>query len=221
MILIFDLDDTLYPEDTYVLSGFRAVAERGQHHFGLPADDSYRFMVDVLEQEGRGKVFDRWLYAHGLLTRENVRKCVKCYRHHVPDIRLTPVADRILRDHSDLPLYLVTDGHKIAQSRKVEALGLESRFKRIFITHRFGKKHSKPSTYCFEKIRAAESCEWQDMMYVGDNPAKDFVNLNPLGVKTVRVLSGAHSEADFGAGFDASVSIEDLSELPAIINAVR
>ena len=30
------------------------------------------------------------------------------------------------------------------------------------------------------------------MAYVGDNPAKDFVNLTPLGVHTVRVLTGMH-----------------------------
>ena len=28
------------------------------------------------------------------------------------------------------------------------------------------------------------------MVYVGDDPNKDFVNLNPLGMKTVRVLTG-------------------------------
>ena len=33
--IIFDLDDTLYPERAYVLSGFHAVAVWGKTHLGV------------------------------------------------------------------------------------------------------------------------------------------------------------------------------------------
>jgi putative hydrolase of the HAD superfamily len=220
MILIFDLDDTLYPERSYVLSGLRAVAEHGYAQFGLPSNDSYRFMVNVLDREGRGQIFDKWLDQYNLHNRKSVNQCVKCYRHHQPDISLDSVADKILSEYRHFPLYLVTDGHKIVQHLKVRSLGLESRFKRIFITHRFGRKCAKPSTYCFERIKKLESCDWDQMMYVGDNPAKDFVNIKPLGVKTVRVLTGEHIEADYGEAHEASVVIPDLSFLPNEINNV-
>ena len=117
-----------------------------------------------------------------------------------------------------MPLYLVTDGHKIVQHLKVRSLGLERRFKRIFITHRFGKKYAKPSTYCFEKIKNSESCDWHEMMYIGDDPAKDFVNLKPLGIRTVRVLTGAHKDANYGEAFEASVVMHDLSALRAEVH---
>ena len=38
MILVFDLDDTLYPERTYVESGFKAVADSLAQKFGFDAD---------------------------------------------------------------------------------------------------------------------------------------------------------------------------------------
>ncbi|MDB2331073.1 HAD hydrolase-like protein, partial [Alteromonas sp.] len=114
------------------------------------------------------------------------------------------------------PLYVVTDGNKVVQGNKVAALNITQLFKRVFVTHRFGIKHAKPSTYCFDKIRQAEKCNWQDMVYVGDNPAKDFVNLNKLGVLTVRVLTGEHSKVKAKPGYDAQHTITTLSALTSL-----
>ena len=115
------------------------------------------------------------------------------------------------------PLYLVTDGNKIVQRNKVDALDLWSDFNRIFITHRFGVAAAKPSTHCFERIKAETGCAWRDMIYIGDNPAKDFVNLNPLGVTTIRVLTGIHRGVAASAGHDALFTIPDLDALPDVL----
>lgn len=56
-----------------------------------------------------------------------------------------------------------------------------------------------------------------DMVYVGDNPAKDFVSLTPLGVLTVRVLTGAHSETRARPGHDALFAVPDLDALPGVL----
>ena len=55
-------------------------------------------------------------------------------------------------------------------------------------------------------------------MYVGDNPAKDFVNIKPLGVYTIRLLKGTHSSVVAKPRYDAHVSIRDLNELPALLS---
>ncbi|HEX2825376.1 MAG TPA: HAD family hydrolase [Burkholderiales bacterium] len=216
MVVIFDLDDTLYPELTYVTSGFGAVAAWARERFGWDETASVSIMSEVLEREGRGRIFDQLLERHGVRTRGLVAECVKVYRHHKPDIRLFPAAAALLRTLVS-PLYVVTDGHKIAQQKKVEALGIAGRCKRVFITHRYGLKNAKPSTYCFDRIRQLERCAWSDMVYVGDNPAKDFVKLNPLGVLTVRVLSGNHRAVAASAGFDAVRTIPCLEELPRLL----
>ena len=217
MVLIFDLDDTLYEELTYVKSGFLAVAKRLEGEFGWEGERSYRYMLEVFEQEGRGRVFDRLLERHGRPTRTLVDQCVKIYRHHRPRIRLSREADELLWKLRKTPLYLVTDGHKIAQQHKVAALGLLCRFRKVYLTHRYGLGHAKPSTRCFERIRARECCRWDQMAHVADNPAKDFVNLTPLGVRTVRVLTGAHRNAAAPPGHDAACRIPDLSYLPGVL----
>lgn len=212
MVLVFDLDDTLYDERSYVESGLRAVASLGEAQFGWDADVSFRFMVEVLDSEGRGAIFDRWLQSHGRYSKTLVDILVRHYRHHVPDLRLDPHAETLLRRLKDHPLYIVTDGHKIVQQLKVEALGIAPLFRRIFITHRHGIARAKPSTYCFERILSAEKCGWSDLTYVGDNPAKDFVALNEEGAHTVRVLTGMHRDVKAARGYEAEHRIAHLGE---------
>lgn len=220
MVVVFDLDDTLYDERTYVESGFRAVAAFGAIEFGWDQQDSYHFMISILDREGRGAIFDRWLDVHGRYNKSLVRKCLRVYRHHVPAIRFNDQAKTLLSSLAGYPIYIVTDGHKIVQENKIKALGARSCFRHIYITHRYGIRHAKPSIYCFEKIRKRERCGWEEMFYIGDNPAKDFVNLNPLGMHTVRVLTGVHRNVEARPGYDARFTIPDLSHFPRLLETV-
>ncbi|WP_218353240.1 HAD family hydrolase [Alteromonas lipotrueiana] len=212
MIYIFDLDDTLYDERQYVESGFKAVARFAKQQWGLNEQDSLKSMIGILDNEGRGAVFNRWLALFNLDSKTNIKRCLSVYRMHQPDINM-PEAHSELLHRLPKPLYLVTDGNKIVQHNKVKALGIEPLFKRVFITHRFGTRHAKPSIHCFEIIKQTEDCAWHDMVYIGDNPAKDFVNLNKLGMHTVRVLTGVHRDVPAKKGFDASVVINSLLQL--------
>lgn len=218
MILVLDLDDTLYDESSFVTSGLGAVARYGYDAFGWGEKESFDSMSATLQREGRGRVFDRWLEQHGRLAKGLVAECVRVYRHHRPALELFPAALRLFgRHHGVDPLYLITDGHKVVQRNKVDALGLAPLFRRVLITHRFGVVHAKPSVYCFDLIRRAERCGWEDVVYVGDDPSKDFVGLNPLGVLTVRVLTGRHATVNAAPGCDALVSIPDLDALPGAL----
>lgn len=221
MIIIFDLDDTLYKERTYVESGFRAVAAFGADRFGWDVEASFKFMIDVLKQEGRGSIFDKWLTFNGYYSKELVQECVRVYRHHQPKLQLYQEASELLPKLSGYNLYIVTDGNKIVQQKKVDALNLNPLFRHIFITYRYGIHHAKPSTYCFEKIREEENCTWHDMMYVGDNPAKDFVNLKPLGVHTVRVLTGMYRKTKAEPEYDAHQTIENLGYFYPLLTKLK
>jgi len=222
MILTFDLDDTLYEERLFVLSGFLAVAEYGAQHWGIPAGTAFDDMTAVLARSGRGHVFDDWLAAHGLRSQANIRTCVKVYRHHLPDIVL-PTAHRSLLERLGRhgPLFLVTDGHKIAQSRKVEALGVDQLFDRVYITHRYGRHNAKPSLHCFDLIRRRTGADWSDIAYVGDNPAKDFVSLNKVGATTIRVKTGGHRLDKAQPHYDAGHHIDTLADLEPLLQQIE
>ena len=62
MIIVFDLDDTLYEEITYVRSGFKAVANYLYQTYKIETPDKiFRDFIQALEQQGRGRVFDCFL----------------------------------------------------------------------------------------------------------------------------------------------------------------
>ena len=218
MILAFDLDDTLYPEISYVHSGFRAVAVHLSAKYGIGAEQSYRQMIDTLEKDGRGKVFDNCLMAHALLRKARVRECLSVYRKHQPLISLYQDAAQFLATwKSRTNLYLVTDGNKLTQYAKVKALGLRPYFQKIFVTRQYGIDKEKPSLFCFQKICRLEGKELKDLVYIGDNPKKDFVNLKKSGGLTIRLLRGAHKDASVGPEFDADHVIQDFTQLDSLL----
>ncbi len=212
LVLVFDLDDTLYDELTYVRSGFRAVAEFLRREYGLAVQDSYIDMVERL-QNGRGRIFDDLLIRFGLYSKRNVRSCLSIYRMHKPEIELFADAAECLQRFQHLPIYIVTDGNKLVQKNKLIALGLYHRVKLCFITHRYGVKNAKPSPYCFWKICEREQVSAQEVIYVADNPRKDFVGIKPLGFHTVRIIRGQHKDVELEAEYEAECRIHSLAEL--------
>ena len=210
-IIVFDLDDTLYDELTYVDSGFRAVARLAEREGWITFSVAYAFMRERL-LGGRGRIFDDLLLQFSCYSQLNVRRCLSAYRLHKPEIQLYPEAEAGLRRFRKFPLYIVTDGNKIVQQSKLTALGVPERVRRCLVTHRFGVRNAKPSPYCFLRI-----CEWEQVspgqvLYVGDNPRKDFVGIKPLGFRTVRILTGQHRHVRLPDAYEADCTIGSLAE---------
>ena len=220
MIIVFDLDDTLYEEMTFVRGGMLAVANFLKEKIQEKESSIYDELIHILKTKGRNKIFDNLLLKKNKYTKLLVSQCVNTYRYHCPIIKLYPEAKEFLKAHQDKPLYLVTDGHKIVQSNKVKSLNLEKYFKKIFITHRYGIKNSKPSLYCFEKIKKLEQCNWDDLVYIGDNPNKDFISLNKVNAKTIRLLKGNYSDIIVTKKFEARKSITSLKQLNSSLKEI-
>ncbi|GAB3865078.1 HAD family hydrolase [Hymenobacter segetis] len=212
-VLVFDLDDTLYPELSYVHSGFRAVAEFLSPLLDVPAETLAAGMIAEEAVQGRGQVFDNVLRQHGRWSKALVAACLRTYRQHKPTLSLFPDAERCLTRFANWPLYIVTDGHKEVQARKVAALGLTGRVRHAYLTNRYGRHRAKPDPHVFQLICRREGVKPEEVTYVGDNVRKDFVGIKPLGFKTVRILRGnyAHYEAD--AAHEADRRIHSLDEL--------
>ena len=212
-VLVFDLDDTLYPELSYVHSGFRAVAAFLSPLLNVPAETLAAGMVAEEAVLGRGQVFDNVLHQHGRWSKALVAACLRAYRQHRPTLALFPDAERCLARFAEWPLYLVTDGHKEVQARKVAALPLAGRVRHAYLTNRYGRHRAKPDPHVFQLICHREGVTPGQVIYVGDNLRKDFVGIKPLGFRTVRILRGnyAHLEAD--AAHEAHSRINSLDEL--------
>jgi putative hydrolase of the HAD superfamily len=213
MILIFDLDDTLYPEITYVKSGFKSVSLFLKNDFGIPEDQSYAYMYNFLKKHGRGKVFNYILDKNGIYNSKNLKKCISVYRNHVPSLRLYKDAERCLNRFCDYDKYLVTDGNIRVQRKKIMSLGLSKHFKKSIPTYQYGISHSKPSIMCFNRIMEYENCSSSKMVYIGDNPYKDFINIKKIGIHTIRILRGSYKNIKLDSDHEADYSFKSLDGL--------
>jgi len=214
VVLVFDLDDTLYDELSYVRSGLSFVAEQVSAEAPVSKRAAFRMLWGQALGHRSG-VFDAVLSELGICTRERVRRYLSAYRLHQPRLKLWPEARRCLQRFRREALYIVTDGNRNVQERKLRALGLYEHpdIRRCYLTARFGHARSKPSPYCFQKIAAREKVGPCQVLYIADNPHKDFVGIKPLGFRTLRVRTGQYRALQMPERFEAEATIESLDEL--------
>lgn len=187
--VLFDLDNTLYPEEEFVVSGFRAAAQCLATHIHLDAQALLEQMLYILRAHGRGRVFDILLQELEIDSTTWLPTLLQVYRSHRPVLSLFSEAPAILRALKDrgLRLGLVTDGMASTQRRKIVALGLEAYMDAIVCTSELGEDYAKPSPIPFEVALTLLNVAPEVAAYVADDISKDFAGPNRLGMKSVQV----------------------------------
>jgi len=186
---VFDVDDTLYYERDYVHSGFRHVADLVGRSAG-ERNAVASWLVAAFEAGRRGDTFDRLRAAFpAIAERFSVESLVRAYRGHEPAIELAPDVEPILDAlrESGLRLAILSDGPLASQTAKADALGLRRWFDPIVLTASLGPGHGKPATVGFEAIARQWGFSPPSLVYVADNPEKDFAGPRALGWMTVRL----------------------------------
>ena len=186
-VVLFDLDDTLYPERDYVRSGFRAVARWLAPQVALHPNDVEAEFWDLFQQAPHDPVFDRWLASRDLPRSDWVPRMVNEYRNHEPEIRTFEEVPRVLDRLAPRRFGLLSDGNWQVQERKWRALGLESRFDVVLFTDRWGREAWKPSPRGFDEAIRQLAAPAESIVYVADNASKDFRAGNALGMGTIRL----------------------------------
>lgn len=185
--VLFDLDDTLFAERDFVASGLAAAAAWAAGRAGLAGDVCRRELAQLAETGPRGRLFDAWLAGRGLPAAW-ATDMVASYREHVPAIRPDPAAPPLLdRLRQSYRLGLVSDGHLAVQRRKWAALGLADRFGCVLFTDELGRERWKPCPDGFRLVLERLGVAPDQAVYVGDNPAKDFLGARAAGLRSIRL----------------------------------
>lgn len=225
-LVIFDLDDTLYQEYDYVDQAFRSVAEvlfqklqeRGQDTPNV--NNIHRYMRELLEANGRGKIFDDICEKLGIQT--SIKELVEVYRATKPVLHLYPDAEQLfyyLEGHH-IKTGLITDGCSQVQHAKIEALQLDRKCDVVLATDDLGadeagKSISKPNPCVYQWVLERANCKPEHAIYIGDNPNKDFIGAKALGMKTARIVrpEGDHMLDVVTSEFEADDTIHNLLEV--------
>ena len=221
--LVFDLDDTLFPECEFVRSGFYAVDGWLQDQRAVAG---FAAEAQRLFAEGaRGRIFDEALRRLGVEgAAQLISPMVTVYRTHAPQLALYPDAKWAIEHfRGRFKLGLITDGYAQTQRNKVASLGIGGGFDAVVFTDDLGRAHWKPSPEPYRRMMAALGCPGPDCVYVGDNPAKDFVAANRLGWLTVQLT---REDGEYGrvaadalpADHQAAHVIKSLHDLTEILS---
>lgn len=223
MIVAFDLDDTLYRELDYVESGFRAVADYVSALYPITYREAHDFLIRSMERNGRGHQFDDLLREIGAFSVKQRNALVQVYRQHKPEIALPAESISVLKAVAaeGHRLFVVTDGNHHVQNRKVEALGIRTFVERAYLTGRYGQEATKPGTKVFELMLARTRADVEDLVYVGDNPLKDFIGVRSLGGSTIRVLSGGFADEIAAPGYEPDLTVDSISEVPGALELLK
>ena len=190
--VVFDLDDTLYLERAYVESGFTAVSRRLAEISARPMAECHARLTQVASDTSfRGRVFDEVLRRDpALAARVTVRDLVETYRSHEPTISLLPGAVDLLEGlrQSGLKLGMITDGPVASQRAKLTALGLSGTMDPTIVTDAWGIEFRKPHERAFERVEELWGYFGEQLVYIGDNPLKDFVAPRRRGWLSVRLV---------------------------------
>jgi len=222
LVLVFDLDDTLYPERQFALSGFAAAGRWAEAQLGvrgLAAD-----MTRLLEGGHLGELFS--IALAGRLpdyTAEHLAGLIAAYRNHDPELSLFEDAAWALAHLApQAKLGLITDGHHHVQAKKVTALGIAAHFREIVYTHALGgRQYAKPHPRSYEMVEAALGTHGDLLVYIGDNPSKDFIVPNQRGWISIMVerpeFRRIHANAEVAPGGAPQHTLASLRQLPALL----
>jgi len=179
-VVVFDLDDTLYPERAFVQSGFRAVARYVEQECAANVYSALCKIWDAGDRDPLGKITAEF----GLPGPKS--ELIEIYRTHIPELTLVANVKELLSTlrTAGHAIGIMTDGRSSTQRNKIRMLGLDAWAEDILISEEFGSAKPAERNYRHFEGRFPR----RKFAFVGNDPAKDFVTANRLGWQTICIL---------------------------------
>lgn len=192
--VLFDLDDTLYPQTSWLDGAWERVADAGAAH-GL---DACRLRAELkfvcAEGSDRGSIIDRALErmeAHDV----PIAPLVEAFRsYEATKLLLYPGVREALADLARrVPTALVTDGDQRIQRSKLHALRLHNSFDVVVLSDDFGRSRRKPHPAPLVRAARLLGVPTCACVYIGDRPEKDVAAAWSARMRPIRVRTGEYA----------------------------
>ncbi len=220
IILIFDLDDTLYKEIDYLKSAYKEISLVISNKINRSKDAIFNEMI---ESYFNGlNVFETILDKYQIKD-IMIKDLIFMYRNHKPKIYLNENTNKVLLELKKkvFKTGLITDGRSMQQRNKISALGLSDYFDEIIISDEFGSE--KPDIKNF-KYFINKYGEDKNYLYVGDNVKKDFITPNKMGWNTICLIDNGNNihKQDFNIEIilRPKFVIKDLIEIKKVLKKI-
>jgi putative hydrolase of the HAD superfamily len=221
--VIFDLDDTLYPERRYALSGFAAISHELQVRHGIPAADAFRTLSSALRAGRRQSAFQE-LCERFTLDQREIPRLVHLMRMHTPRLRLARAARQVLAAvRRSQPVAVLTNGLPNVQVRKIAALGIEPLVDAVIYAVEHGIGIGKPDAAPFLAVCTRLGVHPRECVFVGNDPIRDVAGARAVGMRTIRVGRFDSAEAlraSIVPEPDADLVVRGIADVPAALGVL-
>ncbi|MED3064899.1 haloacid dehalogenase [Bacillus thuringiensis] len=218
--VIFDLDDTLISERRYIESGYKHISKLLSEKLQKDEQKLYQLLMDLFNENTRN-VFNRVFDTFGIsYTQNEIMELVEEYRNHTPIIQFFEDVLPCLKNlrSKGINVGIITDGYANGQRQKLKALKAFNYFDEIIVTDELGRQYWKPHSKAFEIMKEKLDAKFDEMLYIGDNPEKDFYISNIHPIQTVRIYrNGVYENREYLSNIKENHSIYSLDELDAIV----
>jgi len=214
--IVFDLDDTLISEIEYIKSGYWRIAHDLQYKLNRSQQQIYDELWSLF-QSSPIQVFNRLFDKLNIdYSQDDIKHLVQYYREHEPTISFFNDVMILLQQlkQKKIKTGIITDGYSVSQRNKLKSLRAEQYFDEIIVTDELGKEYWKPHPKPFELMRDKLNVDFNEMIYIGDNPAKDFFISSTYPITTIRITRecGVHHQNEYLGAVKEHKRITDLTE---------
>lgn len=216
-VVLFDLDDTLISEDQYIRSGYGYISKVFAKRYDIDREQTEQELYYLYLKDAKN-VFNRFLEGKGIpYTPLDIKEFVEEYRNHIPKITyyedVLPTVSKLKQ--KAIRIGVISDGYLSTQKKKADVLQLYDIFEKVIFTDELGKEYWKPSPKAFEIMKEFFDVGYEEMMYVGDNPAKDFYVKELLSINTVRIYrdNSVYKNTAYFHKVEENIKIKSLTEL--------
>ncbi len=222
--VIFDLDDTLIPEYDFVMSGYEYMSHVLTERLGKSANEIYDKLVE-LSRQTYSHAFNRLFEAFGeSFTEEEMRSFADKYRNHPAKVSFYPDVRQTLTGLKERGVLtgIISDGEVGRQENKLRSAGGSGLFDVIIWNDGFGgTEYRKPNPHGFKVMSERMGVEPENMVYIGDNPSKDFHIMLDMPIRTARIKRerGIYLDREYLDGVRETWSIESLTDILDIIDS--
>jgi len=215
--IVFDLDDTLYPLQRFVRSGFAAVAGELEREYGIERKKALQVLTSAMRTSARGRELqvcaDKFRLPEAV-----VGDLVNIIRLHQPSIRLPRVSiHAIERLRASWRVGVLTNGLPDLQARKVESLGLRFLVDAVVYANAVGDGRGKPAPEPFHEVSRQLGVPPSRTVFVGNDKRCDVFGAACAGMRTIHLAESRRSAVgrEGGACFADAVA-GSLADVPSL-----
>ena len=219
--IIFDLDDTLYPQSEYTRQCMYFSCQIIKKYFDIPIEKLKNGIDEVLNRNGiesKHNYDDLWKLLN-IDGKKYFPEILQSFRSAKPNIKPFKNTIEVLKHlkNKGYTLSIITDGPINIQKYKIENLGIKDFFTKIIYTDSFGPEGRKPNDIGFKTLLNELKAKGCECVYIGNDPNKDFIPAKKTCMHSIRILQGEYKDIRLNKETEAEFEINEISEIENIL----